>query len=73
MHCRSLEVFSSSAMHELYSGGNPAAVLAPLSFSFRSRSDKGPRLAEHGGSASGVVGSASEQPCPYPMGRQCEG
>lgn len=67
-----MEVFPSSAMHELYIGGNPAAALALLSFSFGSRSDKGLRLAEHSGSASGVVGSASEQPRLCPLGRQCE-
>ena len=71
-HRRSVEVFPSSARHELYGGGNPAAALAPLSFSFGSRSDKGLRLAEHSGSASRVVGSASEQPRLCPTGRQCE-
>ena len=67
-----MEVFPSSARRELDGGGNPAAALAPLSFSFGSRSDKGLRLAEHSGSASGVVHSASEQPRLRPTGRQCE-
>ena len=67
-----MEVFPSSARRELDGGRNPEAALAPLSFSFGSRSDKGLRLAEHSGSASGVVRSASEQPRLRPTGRQCE-